>query len=568
MDVRAGRPVIADCSIRSLALACVAVHDEANPLLRNCSISSSQDTGVFVYESGRGVFETCDIHGHGRSGVTIGEGGKAIFRSCQIRDNHGAGIFVFTGGSGRFDECHVLQNAKGGAVIGPGGRGELKRCQINQNKGEGVFLQEGALAEVHGCDLTDNAKGARACPSAASWCAQATKSKCISHLAISGLTLSGLSEDTAASFATSPKASSAGANAMERHKFYVEIIKPSHYDDDGYVIQWVRAFIPSNSLACVYGLCQDVQQRQALGADVELVINAYDEAHTIIPVRRIIERIRGNGGRGFVMLAGVQSNQFPRAADMAREFRAAGITVAIGGFHVSGCLAMLPELPPDIRAVQDLGVSLFGGEAEGRMEQVLADAYRGQLRPIYNYLNDLPDLQNQVVPALPPHVVERYIGFAPFDAGRGCPFQCSFCTIINVQGRKSRFRDADDIEQIVRKNLAQGTKQFFITDDDFARNKNWEAIFDRLIHLREVEGLKCNFLLQVDTQCHKIPGFIAKAGRAGCSRVFIGLESISAANLAAANKKQNHARDYRKMLLAWRKQARHDRRGVHSRLPG
>src|SRR5262245_1229474 len=51
-------------------------------------------------------------------------------------------------------------------------------------------------------------------------------------------------------------------------KFFVEIIKPSHYDDDGYVIQWVRAFVPSNSLACLYALVQDVQQRRVLGAEV------------------------------------------------------------------------------------------------------------------------------------------------------------------------------------------------------------------------------------------------------------------------------------------------------------
>ena len=68
-----------------------------------------------------------------------------------------------------------------------------------------------------------------------------------------------------------------------------------------------------------------------------------------------------------------------------------------------------------------------------------------------------------------------------FDAGRGCPFQCSFCTIINVQGRKSRRRSADDIEQIIRSNLAQGINRFFITDDNFARNTDWENIFDRLI---------------------------------------------------------------------------------------
>jgi tRNA A37 methylthiotransferase MiaB len=338
----------------------------------------------------------------------------------------------------------------------------------------------------------------------------------------------------------------------DRQKFFVEIIKPSHYDNDGYVIQWVRAFIPSNSLACLYALVQDVQQRQALGPDVDIVVHVYDESHTVIPVRSIIRRMQAGGGQGVVLLIGVQSNQFPRAADLAREFRAAGIAVVIGGFHVSGCLSMLPELPEDIRAVIAQGVTVFAGEGEGRMEQLLADAYRGRLQPIYNFLKDLPDLRRQVLPILPRDVVRGYMLETTFDAGRGCPFQCSFCTIINVQGRKSRFRDADDVEGVVRANLAQGVHKFFITDDDFARNKNWEAIFDRLIDLRENAGLRFQFIMQVDTQCYKIPRFIDKAARAGCTRVFIGMESVSPENLAAARKHQNHVGQYRTMLQAWR----------------
>jgi hypothetical protein len=332
----------------------------------------------------------------------------------------------------------------------------------------------------------------------------------------------------------------------------VEIIKPSHYDDDGYVIQWVRAFVPSNSLACLYALVQDVQQRRALGAEVDIVVNAYDESHTVIPMRDILRRIQGGGGRGLVVLAGVQSNQFPRAVDLAREFRAAGIAVVVGGFHVSGCLRMLPELPPDLRAAQELGVTLFAGEAEGRMEQLLADAYHRRLQPVYNFLNDLPDLRGQVVPFLPRSVLQRYMLEATFDAGRGCPFTCSFCTIINVQGHKSRYRDADDVERVVRANLAQGIHKFFITDDDFARNKNWEAIFDRMIALREQQGLRFQFIMQVDTQCYKVPRFIAKAARAGCTRVFLGLESVNPENLAAARKHQNHVGQYRTLLQAWR----------------
>ena len=269
--------------------------------------------------------------------------------------------------------------------------------------------------------------------------------------------------------------------------------------------------------------------------------------------KRIIRRISAADG-GLVCLVGVQSNQFPRAIDIAAQFRAAGIQVAVGGFHVSGCLAMLPELPPDIAAAQGLDIALFAGEAEGRLAEVFGDALAGRMKPIYNYMNDLPGLQQQVTPFLPIEIIRRYSEtLGAFDAGRGCPFQCSFCTIINVQGRKSRWRDADDVEQLVRANIAQGVYRFFITDDNFARNRNWEAIFDRLILMREREGLTLNFLIQVDTLCHRIPNFIEKAARAGCTRVFIGLENINPDNLLAAKKKQNRVHEYRQLFLDWRK---------------
>lgn len=334
-------------------------------------------------------------------------------------------------------------------------------------------------------------------------------------------------------------------------QFHVEIIRPSHYDDDGYVIQWFRNIIPSNSLACLCALVSAAGARRVLGDDVQIVVHVYDEADTLIPIQKICRRLRG--GNGIVLLAGVQSNQFPRAADLARAFRAADVPVAIGGFHVSGSIAMLPELSPELRALQEIGVSLFAGEAENRLEQLLIDAYHDRLQPLYNFLADLPDLRGQEMPFLPEDALKRTMWTVTFDAGRGCPFQCSFCTIINVQGRKSRFRDADDVERFVRQNLARDVCRFFITDDDLARNKNWEAIFDRLIMLREQEGwIHLKLMIQVDTQCHKVPRFIDKAVRAGCTRIFLGMESVNSENLAAARKTHNHVDDYREMLQAWR----------------
>jgi hypothetical protein len=166
----------------------------------------------------------------------------------------------------------------------------------------------------------------------------------------------------------------------------------------------------------------------------------------------------------------------------------------------------------------------------------------------------MPEMAGATLPILPRDIVERVaIKYSSFDAGRGCPFQCSFCTIINVQGRKSRYRTPDDIEAIVRANAAQGVTKFFVTDDNFARNKNWEPILDRLIALREGEGFRIKLLLQVDTLCHRIPGFIEKAARAGCTAVFIGLENINPESLMGTKKRQNKIWEYREMLQAWRR---------------
>ena len=345
----------------------------------------------------------------------------------------------------------------------------------------------------------------------------------------------------------------APAAVAGRRRFLVVLIKPSHYDSDGYVIQWHRSTIPSNSLASLYGLLDGCAASKTLGPDVDIEIEAYDECNTIIDVKGVIRRLR-QAGAGFVGLVGVQSNQFPRALDLGRQFRAAGLPVIIGGFHVSGCLSMLSELPPDLKEAGELGITLYAGEGEGRMGDLLRDVDTGALKPVYNFLADMPGMEAAALPVLPRWAVTRVAGhYASFDAGRGCPFQCSFCTIINVQGRKSRHRTADDVEAIVRANAAQGITRFFVTDDNFARNSNWEPILDRLIQLREEDGFSIRLFLQVDTLCHRIPGFIEKSARAGCTAVFIGLENINPESLMGTKKRQNKIWEYREMLQAWKR---------------
>ena len=335
--------------------------------------------------------------------------------------------------------------------------------------------------------------------------------------------------------------------------FHLLLIKPTHYDDDGYPITWLRSHIPSNTLAALYGLGDDCRKRNVLGPDVDIVIEPIDETTTRVRPDRIVAKIKRAGGKALICFVGVQSNQFPHAVDLARDFLKAGLPVALGGFHAAGCISMLPVIPPEIQDAMDMGISIYAGEAEeGRLDEVLLDAWHDRLKPLYNYMNDLPGLENAPTPRLPSAALARNEGGrSSFDLGRGCPFQCSFCTIINVQGRKSRFRTADDLEGIIRENYRQGITSFFITDDNMARNRHWEEFFDRLIELRENEGMDVSLIIQVDTQCHRIPNFIAKARWAGVYRVFIGLENINPDNLLAAKKRQNNITEYRKMLQAW-----------------
>ncbi len=338
-----------------------------------------------------------------------------------------------------------------------------------------------------------------------------------------------------------------------RRRFQLILVKPSHYDDDGYVIRWYRSMIPSNSLASVFAIAHEAAERQVLGADTAIDIQCIDETNTRVDIPALIARFRANGNFGLLGLVGVQSNQFPRTMDIARPFREAGIPVMIGGFHISGVISMIDEHALGLDQCRDLGISLFAGELEGRIDKVLQDAAANTLAPLYNYMDDLPGMGDTPVPFLPKHYVAKTINTnTSFDAGRGCPYQCSFCTIINVQGRKSRFRSPDDVEHVVRLNWEQGISKFFITDDNFARNRDWEAIFDRLIYLREEEKIPLGLLIQVDTLCHKIPRFMEKAKRAGVTRVFIGLENINPDNLLGAKKRQNKLTEYRKMLLGWK----------------
>jgi radical SAM superfamily enzyme YgiQ (UPF0313 family) len=341
---------------------------------------------------------------------------------------------------------------------------------------------------------------------------------------------------------------------MVKH-LHIYLIKPSQYDDDGYVVRHWRGVLPSNTLACLAALTEDVRAKGLLGKSLKIAVHLFDESVDGVPVKRICRSQRSRRTRTIVCLAGVQTNQFPRAADLALEFRKAGLTVMLGGFHVSGYLALMPEVPPEIQRLLDAGVTVVMGEVEETWGELLRAALAGQLKPVYNFLGNKPDLRDKPLPVIHKKYLRKFVApnFGTLDCGRGCPFECSFCTIINVQGRKMRYRSPEQIVEGVRRNFAEhGISFYFFTDDNFSRNQSWEATFAALARLREEEHIPLQFMMQVDVLAWKIPRFVEMARQAGCTNVFIGMESLNAENLQATGKRQNRVDEYQAMIQAYR----------------
>jgi radical SAM superfamily enzyme YgiQ (UPF0313 family) len=335
----------------------------------------------------------------------------------------------------------------------------------------------------------------------------------------------------------------------------VVLIKPSKYDDDGYVIRFWKGVLPSNTLSVLRGLTDDVVARKVFG-DLEIRVDSIDETAEKVPVQKIIRWSRKPATKLVVCLVGVQTNQFPRALDLGRQFRAHGLDVLMGGFHTSGTINMLSEQEPDIQELFREGIVVVSGEVEGSWDGILADVLNGELKPLYSFAQDLkslPDIEKAPLPAISPKTMRHFASpsFGTVETSRGCPFACTFCTIINVQGRTMRERSPEWIADLARRNYREhGIDFYFFTDDNFARKKLWRETFETLIRLRREEGIKVSFMMQVDL-ARKPKDFVRLAAEAGCTQVFIGMESVNPQNLKAEGKTQNKVDEYVEIIREW-----------------
>ncbi len=346
----------------------------------------------------------------------------------------------------------------------------------------------------------------------------------------------------------------------------IYLIKPSKYHDDGYVLEFWRGVQPANTLTVLNALFDqwntvapdDIPTKVETVMWEEMLYGVVDESY----IRRVKAECSSPGVEALICICGVQTNQYPRARDIALLFKAAGFDVIVGGFHISGH-------EPSRAFLEANGISTVVGEVETNWTEIALDAISGTLQP--NYAIDegirsktgkddiwVPDIEGATPPMLDRKYLSKFINesMTTLDTSRGCPFTCSYCSVKNVMGRTMRSREPEIILDWVRHAVDEhGIRSLFLVDDNFYRNPRWEEILNGFIALRK-EGRELGFMMQVDCEASggmsdavgsrktESEKFVKLAAEAGCFEVFIGFETFDPINLNDFSKHQNRVRTF------------------------
>jgi len=351
----------------------------------------------------------------------------------------------------------------------------------------------------------------------------------------------------------------------------VYFIKPSKYDDAGWVQWFWKGVLPNNTLTVLAALNDTYNElHREQGIYLETVLWDEQVDGPILPdtIRAIQEKALEDGVEVIIGLAGVQTNQYPRGRDLALRFRRAGFPVLVGGFHVSGY--------PETRTfLEDCGITTVVGEAETIWCELLDDYIAGRLRRTYSVTDGIraktgsgeitvPVITDAQLPAISDPYLHRFASstMTTVDTSRGCPFTCSYCSVKNVMGRTMRARDPEAVVRWIRDaGDRHGIRSLFIVDDDFFRSPTWEPILEGMAAYRR-EGHELSFMMQVDaeaaafgdlapgevpsSQRRKCERFLELAAAAGCYSAFVGFETFNPQNLLAATKVQNLDKEQRR----------------------
>ncbi len=218
-----------------------------------------------------------------------------------------------------------------------------------------------------------------------------------------------------------------------------------------------------------------------------------------------------------------------RSYELADHYRARGITVVLGGPHVT-------LLPDEAAAHADTIVS---GYAEQTWPQLLHDFIADKLQPRYQQGADFT-LDKAVFPARELLDGKRFITQDVFEATRSCNHACEFCVAPSAWGRKPFQKP---VEHVVEDIKRQGAKRLIFIDLNLIADRKYAArLFTALIPLKVSWFGLSTILIAHDRELLKL------MARSGCNGLLIGFESISPRNLQQAHKQFNNPQQYKEVV--------------------
>jgi len=210
-----------------------------------------------------------------------------------------------------------------------------------------------------------------------------------------------------------------------------------------------------------------------------------------------------------VAISCLTSNAF-RGYRIADAFREKGKTVVMGGIH--------PSLLPD-EALEHADAVVIG-EAEGVWEKLLDDIENNRLQKRYHEPN--PDLDRYIPKDFSTLSKKRMYNLVPLQTSRGCPYDCDFCCVTDIFGKKIKHLP---IEHVVRDIKESGGRNFIFLDDNIIGNRKYaKELFAALI------PLKIRWIGQSSISFANDMEMMKLAKQSGCKGLFIGLESVVESN--------------------------------------
>jgi radical SAM superfamily enzyme YgiQ (UPF0313 family) len=220
-----------------------------------------------------------------------------------------------------------------------------------------------------------------------------------------------------------------------------------------------------------------------------------------------------------------------RGYHIAQQFRERGIPVVLGGYHATLC-------PEEARQHAD---AICIGEAEGLWEQILRDAARRNLQPVYRHDPSKPRTPLAgITPDRRIFAGKNYLPVALVETSRGCPFRCHFCSIGGAFQGNYRRRPVTEI--VAELETTREPYVFFVDDNIVGDPAGAIELFEAIAPAR------IRWMSQASLHALKDDRLVEKMARSGCMGVLIGFESLDSANLAAMGKRINRTDEFRSIV--------------------